>query len=282
MAAPARVRGKLLGRGQFYFTCRGMLCQFSPPAGRYVLSLCGQRNGGKKTAKGEGVSISPFPPRILPLAKYAALALQAPTADDCTRGGHSPLAPPPKGYALRAVCMADAGPCGPPLDSPAAWRSNRPEATVLEAQAAFFEKWAACGGPGVQGARHKNVGTARRAVTAFFRAGTPLAAFFSPFLCPHKEMGPPEAFASLAQREVARSVSDGSKGSLPLKAPLCKGGCLGAKRRDWGIAPQQENRRKAQQSGFPADKEEGGSGYGVFGLRPETEWSALLLTRVQG
>ena len=81
----------------------------------------------------------------------------------------------------------------PSLETPAAWRSNRPEATVLEAQAAFFEKWAAYGGPGVQGARHKNVGTARRAVTAFFRAGTPLAAFFSPFLCPHKEMGPPEA-----------------------------------------------------------------------------------------
>ena len=39
----------------------------------------------------------------------------------------------------------------PPLDSPAAWRSNWPDATVPEVQAAFFEKWAACGGPGGPG-----------------------------------------------------------------------------------------------------------------------------------
>ena len=76
---------------------------------------------------------------------------------------------------------------------------------------------------GFQGWAHKKVGTATPS-QLFYQRPTPLAAFFPPFLCPHKEMGPPEASASLAQRETKKRV--------PKKAPLCKGSCLGVKRRD--------------------------------------------------
>ncbi len=95
--------------------------------------------------------------------------------------------------------------------------------------------------------------------------------------------------APLAQESLSQSV--------PLrapKAPLRKGRWPRAKRRDEGIVssngplvqrglsrsvsgetggllPPQGDRRNAQQSVFSAEKEEGGSGYVVFGLWPETE-----------
>ena len=52
-------------------------------------------------------------------------------------------------------------------------------------------------------------------------------------------MGPgsaPEVFHLEGGPSVLKR-NGGTEGSFPLKAPLCKGGCLGAKRRGWGIAP---------------------------------------------
>ena len=61
MAAPARVRRKLLGRGQFYFTCRGMLCQFLPPAGFFMYFLCADKESTKESRqRGRGFD-SPSP-----------------------------------------------------------------------------------------------------------------------------------------------------------------------------------------------------------------------------